>query len=271
MLSILQPKDIANVRSKFATHPLYVAIYDACSDSCAIPKYFQFRQEHVFIEVITLLDSLKEFQDDIDWRRLYRQTIQDYRYLDSNIPDGELACIAAIVCTTLASILVISTPGVYHEIGESLMQQAFAHDNNVPHEELYDLCDRIEQHEEQLKHWIDDYIDSDEFTSEVFESLFADTDLKTDKGSPKHIKFKIGVSTTLRQECMESFLKAINAESNYGKAKKVKGILYYYSSNDDVLELSGTEMDIYNDLCEIYGYKQAYNTFSLAEPKLGAN
>lgn len=271
MLSKLLPKDLAKIRVSFASHPLFVAIQDACGDCCAIPRYFQFRQEHVFIEVITLVDFLKENQGDTDWRRLYNQIIQDYRYLDSKIPDEELACIAAIICITLATILVMSVPRVYHEMGESLLQQVFAHDNNVPREGLYDLCDRMEEHEEQLKVWIDEYIESDDYISEAFESLFADTEIKTDKGSPQHIRFKAGVSTTLRQECMESLQKAINAESNYGKAKKIKGILYYYSSNDDVLELSGKEMDIYNDLCEYWGYQQAYNTFSLAEPKLGAN
>lgn len=213
------------------------------------------------------MDFLKENQGDTDWRRLYNQIIQDYRYLDSNIPNEELECMSSIICVTLASLLVISIPRTYHELGESLLQQAFAHDNNVPRNELYDICDRMEQHEEQLKPWIDDYIDSDEFTSKEFESLFADTDIKTNKGTPLHIKFKAGVSTILRQECMDSLQNAISAKSNYAKAKKVKGILYYYSRND-VLELNGTEMDIYNDLCEFYGYKQAYNTFSSAEPKL---
>ncbi len=271
MLSKLLPKDLANIRNRFASNPLFLAIQDACGDCCAIPQYFQFRQEHVFIEVITLLDFLKENQNDTDWSRLYNQITQDYRYLDSKIPNDELECIAAIVCTTLASILVMSIPRDYHEIGESLLQQVFAHNNDVPREALYDLCDRMEQHEEQLKGWLEEYIDSDNFISEAFESLFADTEIATDKGNPKHIKFKVGASTTLRKECMESLQNAINADSNYAKAKKVKSILYYYSNSDDVLELSGTEMDIYNDLCEFWGYKQAYNTFSLAEPKLVPN
>lgn len=270
MLSKLLPKDILNARNSFASHPLYVAIQDACGDCCAIPRYFQFRQEHVFIEVITLLDFLIENQGDTDWRRLYDQIIQDYRYLDSNIPDEELECIAAIVCVTLASLLVISIPRTYHELGESLMQQAFAHDNNVPREELYELCDRMEEHENQLKVWFDEYIESDEFISETFESLFADTDIKTEKGTPQHIKFKAGASTVLKQECKDHIQRTIDAKSNYGKAKKIKYYLAYYR-DEDVLELTGTEMDIYNDLCEYWGYDQSDKTFYAADPKLGGN
>lgn len=270
MLSKLLPKDLVNVRDRFESHPLYIAIKDACCDCCVIPRYFQFRPEHVFIEVITLLDHLKERQEDTDWRRLYDQFIQDYRYMDSDIPDEELECIAAIVCTTLASILVMSIPRAYHEIGELLLQQVFAQENDIPRKEMYELCDRMEAHEEQLQSWIEEYIDSDDFTSEVFNSLFADTDLKTAKGSPEHIKFKEGVSTTLRQECKEAIQHAVDAESNYGKASKVKDCLWYYKT-EDVIELIGTEKDIYNDLCKFWGYKQAYNTFSLATPNLGSN
>lgn len=270
MLSKLLPKDIQSVRNSFAAHPLFVAIQDACVDCCVIPRYFQFRQEHVFIEVITLLDFLKEHQAETDWRRLYNQIVQDYRYLDSKIPDDELECIAAIVCTTLASILVMSIPRVYHELGESLLQQAFAHDNDVPREELYDLCDRMEEHEEQLTGWLEEYIESDEFISVAFESLFADTDIKTDKGTPQHIKFKAGASTVLKQECKDLIQRTIDAESNYGKARQVKYYLAYYR-DADVLELIGTEMDIYNDLCEFWGYDQSDKTFYAAEPKLGGN
>lgn len=267
MLSKLLPKDIQDIRLSFGSHPLFSAIRDACDDCCAIPQYFQFRQEYVFAEVTMLLDSLKKSKGNTDWRRLYNQILQDYRYLDPNIPKDELECIAAIICTTLASILVMSIPRLYHEIGESLLQQTFAHDNEVPRDKLYELCDRMEEHEEQLKDWFEEYIESGDLLSKAFESLFADADIKTDKGTPKHIKFVVGASPELKKECMELIQRAIDAKSNYGKAKKIKNHLVYYK-NEDVLELSGTEMDIYNDLHDYYGYKQAYNTFSLAEPKL---
>lgn len=270
MLRKLLPNDLENVRNNFAAHPLLEAIRDACCDCCTIPQYVQFRPEYVFIEVIMLLDILKERQNDIAWERLYTQVTQDYRYLDSNTPKDELDCIAAIVCTTIASVLVMSCTGDYHTIGESLLQQAFAHDHNIPREDLYDLCDRMERYEEPLREWIEAYMNSDEFISEAFESLFADISSKTGKGSPKHIKFVPSASPELKKEFTETLQQAIDAKSNYGKAKDIKKYLFYYK-NEYVIELIGSEKDIHADLRTYWGYKQAYNTFSSAEPKLGSN
>lgn len=270
MLKILLPKDLENIRARFAEHPLLVAIQDACYDSCSIPQYFQFRSEHVFVEVIFLLDELKEKQIDVDWSKLHFRITQDYKYLDHDIPDNDLDCIASIICTTLASILTISVYGVYHDIAKMLFQQAFAHDLNIPRDKLFELCDRIEENEEQLSQWIEEYIQSEEFTSEVFESLFANTNLQTELGFSEHIQFVSGISVKLRNEFLGALKRTINNESNYGKAKKVKGLLLYYK-NEGVIELKGTESDIYKDLKKYFGYNQSESTFYAAEPKLGKN
>ena len=263
MLNILLPKDLANIRNNFASHPLFVAIQDACGECCSVPKSCKIRPEHVFVEVVTLLDELKENQEAADWSDLHFRITQDYNYINPDISDDELDCIASIVCTTLAAILVMSIPRVYHNRAELLLQQSFAHDIEVPRDKLYALCDMMEAHDGQLKPWIEEYMNSDELTSEVFESLFADSEDKT----PQHIKIVPGVSGALRVEFKNALRHAIDAESNYGKAKKVKGILSYYS-NEDVIELIGDEIDIYNDLHDYFGYNQSDKTFYAADPKL---
>lgn len=270
MLNILLPKDLADIRNNFATHPLFLAIKDACGECCSVPKYFKFRPEHVFVEVITLLDELKENQNDTDWSDLHFRITEDYDYVNPDIPDDDLNCIASIICTTLAAILVMSIPRVYHDRAGLLLQQSFAHDIEVPRDKLYVLCDKMEAHDGQLKPWIEEYISSDEFISEVFESLFKDVDVKTPQGSPQHIKFVNGVKVELKKEFKEALQHAIDADSNYRKAKKVKGILSYYKG-EEVIELSGTEIDIYNDLHDYFGYNQSDKTFYAADPKLGGN
>lgn len=268
MLSKLQPKNIVEIRNNFGAHPLFVAVQEACCDCCALPVIFQFRPEHVFIEVISLIDTLKEKQEDIVWTKLFNQIRQDYRYLDSSIPDEELNIISAIVCTTLASVLVISIPTFYHRIGEQLLQLVFAHDNDVPREKLYALCDGMEKHEAPLKAWMEEYSHSDEFLSNHFAVFYSDTSMDTDQGSPKHIRFVVGVSVTLRNEFKEAIKHAIEDKKNWGKAAKIKNLLLYYK-NEDVIVLDGTEIDIYNDLYTYFGYRQSDKTFYAAEPKLG--
>lgn len=270
MLNKLQPRKLAEIRSKFGGHPLFAVINNACCDCCAIPKIFQFRPEHVFIEVVTLVDVLKENQQEINWSKLYSQTKQDYLYMDSDIPNDELDCIAAIVCTTLASLLVMSLPRFYHETGEMLLQQVFAHDNKIPRDELYALCDDIEKYEPQLQSWMEEYMQSDEFLSIAFEELYADTVMSTEQGKPTHIRFVEGVSVVLRQECLDSLRNAINSKKNWGKAATIKNLLLFYK-NEDVIILDGTEIDIYNDLYTFWGYRQSDKTFYAAKPKLGRN
>ena len=113
-------------------------------------------------------------------------------------------------------------------------------------------------------------MNSDEFISETFESLFTDISSKTGKGGPKHIKFVASASPELKKEFMETLQRAIDDESNYGKAQKIKKYLRFYK-NENVIELIGNEKAVYADLRTYWGYKQAYNTFSSAEPKLWSN
>lgn len=266
MLSKLPPRKLAGIRNKFDNHPLFVALQETCSDCCALNSVFQFRPEHVFIEVISLVDMLREKQEDIVWTKLFRQIRQDYKYLDSSIPDKELNCISAIICTTLSSVLVMSIPIFYHKIGEQLMQQVFAHDNDVPRESLYELCDSMEKYEKKIKEWFEEYIQSNDFISVEFDELYSDTDLHTELGEPTHIRFIENVDVCLRQEFLEKLRNAIASKQEWGKAGRVKSILYHYEI--EVIILEGSEMDIYNDLHTYYGYNQSYKTFSAAKPKL---
>lgn len=267
MLSILQPQNLVDVRNEFCEHPLFIAIQDACCDICRLSKKFQFRPEHVFIETLTLLDNLKEDPKNTDWSRLDKLLKDDYRFLDSDIPNNELCCIAAIIDCSLASILVLSIPRFYHQFGESLLQQAFAHDNEVPREALYELCDVMEKHETQLIQWFDEYMESNEFTSDEFLAFYQTTDMPTAKGTPEHIKFVPTASALLRDEFKAVLKNAITDSKKWGKAGRVKRHLANYR-DEDVIELYGSEKDIYDDLCYHFGYTQDIKSFYHAKPKL---
>lgn len=268
MLSKLRSANLADIRNNYATHPLFIAIQDACLDICTLPQTFQFRPEHVFVEVLTLLDHLKENQEDTNWSRLNTVIKQDYRFLDSSIPADELSRIAATIDCTLASILVLSTPRLYHTLGESLLQQAFAHDNDIPREPLFNLCDTMEAHADQLLTWFNAYMQSDSFDSDAFRPFFESTDLPTANGTPIHITFVAGVDSKMREEFTSMLRLAATSEQNWGKAGRVKRILRNYR-DDNVVELTGTEKDLYDDLCRCFGYNQDIKSFYGAKPKLG--
>ena len=50
-------------------------------------------------------------------------------------------------------------------------------------------------------------------------------------------------------------------------AGEIKSLLRTYSM-DDIIILSGTDKDIYQDLHDNYGYTQSYSAFMDAAPKL---
>lgn len=268
MLNQLQSSDLVSIRNNFGGVPLFTAVQDACCDCCAVPQRFQFRPEHVFVEVATLLDELKAHPDDINWDRLVQQITQDYRFIDSTIPANELRCIAAIVGCTLASILVMEPSRRFNDIGLNLFQQVLTHDTDVPREALYALCDNMEEHEEMLMKWLEAYWSSEECLSNRFKTLFAVTEMRTDKDTPKHIRFVPTASTSLRLEFLDTLRNVTNEKQNWGKAGQVKRILASYR-DDKVIEMDGTEIEIYEDLRECWGYDQSSKTFYAANPKLG--
>lgn len=267
MLSKLRSANLADIRNNYATHPLFIAIQDACLDICSLPQTFQFRPEHVFVEVLTLLDYLKENQEDTNWSHLDTMLKQDYRFLDSSIPDNELCRIAATIDSTLASLLVLSTPRLYHTLGESLLQQAFAHDSNIPRDTLYDLCDAMESHDTQLLPWFDAYMQSDTFDSDAFLPFYESTDVPTANGTPTHIVIVPTAKVDERNEFKSVLIAAITNTKNWGKAATIKRLLKKYR-DEGIIILSGTEKEIYEDLCTFYGYDQDISTFYAADPKL---
>lgn len=266
MLKKLQPKEIENIRQHFTSHILYCAIKEACCDCCALTQTYCLRQEHVFVEIISYLDDLKENQQDVKWNNLYKDIYQDYRYQNSQIPSEELHTITSTIICTLAAVLAISFPYYYHALAEKLLQQVFAHNQNVPREQLFALMDAMEQHDKDISQWLKDYMQSDEFISDEIKEYLLPIEMQI-KGTPHHISFTENATATLRDEFNSILLKTTNDSKNYAKAKRVKIILNRYQE-EDVISLSGTERDIHNDLVNFYNYNQAYNTFNAAIPKL---
>lgn len=266
MLKKLQPKEIENIRQCFTSHILYDAIKEACCDCCALTQTYCLRQEHVFVEVISYLDDLKENQQNIKWHHLYKDIYQDYRYQNSQIPSEELHAITSTIICTLASVLTISFPYYYHSLAEKLLQQVFAHNHNVPREQLFALMDTMEQRDKDISQWLNDYMQSDEFISDEMKEFLLPLEMQI-KGTPQHITFTEHATIGMRDEFNSVLLRVINDPKNYGKAGRTKTLLKKYE-NDGIIQFLGTETDIYRDLVSCYDYKQDDSTFFAASPTL---
>lgn len=263
MLTKLQTNEIAKIRNGFSDHLLYKTIKDACLECCEIPKVYPLCQEQVFVEVCYLLDELKQKQQDVQWGNLYRNIRQDYHVQNTSIPDNELNCIAITIVYALASILAVSYPSFYHKLAESLLLQVVKIKFAVPQSALNNLMDEFEKCDKTIAQWLKEYMESDEFISDVFTSYF--TPAQTKKG--KYICFTISATIDQRADFTSILNGIIYANKTRGKAGEIRSFLNK-SIRDGVIEISGFDKDIFKELVDNWGYKQQYNTFMAAEPKL---
>ncbi len=267
MLSAFRPSDVANIRKSYAQDIIYQIICEASIGCCDIPKVYALRPEQIFVEVIHLIDELKQEQQDIAWRNLYHNIRQDYELLDKTIPQKELDTIAGTIICVLASFLAVSTPYFYHhDLAQMLFLQLHAKDVHPPMEALENMMDIIERHDKRIAQWIDGYMETDEFISDAFEPYFNPTSISDGK-QPTHIRFTSTATNDQRAEFKSIMHSIVTREKKRGMAEDIKRFLKNQKM-EKVIELIGTETDIWNDLREFFGYPQSYSTFMGANPKL---
>ena len=174
MLTKLQPNDIANIRNRYSDNVLFKAIREACLSCCEIPKVYPLCQEQVFVEVVSLMDELKQEQQDVHWENLFRNIRQDYHLQNTTVPDKELDCITITIVYALASILAVSYISLYHRLAEKLMLQCISHKSAVSPEALDSLMDGIEKYDNEIAEWLRNYMDTNEFLSDKITAYIMD-------------------------------------------------------------------------------------------------
>ena len=263
MLSRLQPNEIAKIRNGFSDNPLYKSIKEACLSCCEIPKVYPLSKEQVFVEVGYLLDELKQEQQDVQWKNLFRNIRQDFHVQNTAIPDQELDCIALTIVYTLASIMAVSYPTFYHKLAEQLMLQVVKIKSVVPQSALDNLMDGVEKQDNAIAQWLKDYMESDVFISDTFASYLSLGQIV--EGT--HIRFAKTATIDQRAEFTSILHTIIEKGKKKGKAGEIRTFIKK-SIVDNVIEVNGSDKDIYNELVTNWGYSQGYNTFMEAEPKL---
>ncbi|MBO4250907.1 MAG: hypothetical protein J5884_06575 [Paludibacteraceae bacterium] len=220
-------------------------------------------QEQVFVEVGYLLDELKQEQQDVQWENLFRNIRQDFHVQDTSVPDHELDCIAITIVYTLASILAVSYPMFYHKLSEQLMLQVVKIKSVVPQSALDNLMDGIEKYDKAIAQWLKKYMESDAFMSDVFASYLSSNQII--EGT--HIRFTKTATIDQRAEFTSILHRIISSGKKQGLAGDIRAHLNR-NIEDSIIEISGYDKDIYNELVAYWGYKQRYNTFMDANPIL---
>lgn len=266
MLNAFQLNDIERIRSNFSDNLLFNTLQDACRDCCERPKVFRFLREHVFVEVVRLLDELKQEQEDVQWDNLYRDLRQDYRPSDQTLPDEELDSITCTIVYALASLLAIAIPRYYNSLSTNLFCQVAHYAPESFRKSFEDardiMMDKIEKNDKELRQWLNDYMQSDDFLSDDLERFISSIQTKG-----KYITFTKNATNAQRAEFMAVLKRIIEEDRVKGKAQEIKNILVLYRS-DGIIVLSGNDTDIFNELNEVYHANISHSAFFRATPRL---
>lgn len=265
MLIKFQINDIAKIRSNYYGHILYKTLNNACLSCCEQVKSYTLRPEQIFVEVLHLIDELKEQQKDIKWDKLYRNIKQDYQMQD-NIAADDIERIVTAIIYTLASILAVSYTCFYHHLAQMLLGQTLNSKTLFTSQSLEELMDGFETQGNSIAEWMKNYMESDKFESDAFQEYFSPVAI-TDSGAPQHILFTTTAKSEQRSDFKSLLKRAVTQKKKHGMAGMIKAILNQ-NVCDEIIILVGTEKDIYNDLTKYYNYTQSYSAFSEASPKL---
>jgi len=263
MLNISKPKDIALIRENYSTHPLFITLRDACTGCCDLTRTYDLRPEQLFVDVIHLLDEWKHHDGNVDWSNLYRLLKQDYHLIDKNISDNDLSIIASTIVTTLGNILTAYFSYyknlAFWTIAQSLLLQPTDQYISIPQQSKDEIAKGIIRHNHELITWLDNYLHSATYLSASINNLF--NNIGNSDVNARHIVFTTTATTQQREEFISTLLRLAKAKKGTkGTAEKVKKLLIKYHS-DGIIKLIAPIDGIYDDLVNIYGYKQSRSGF----------
>ncbi len=266
MLGKFQPQDIAKIRNRYVGHILYVTLREACLSCCEEVKSYPLRPEQIFVEVMYLLDELKQNQSEVQWNNLYRVIKQDYQMQDNAITPDDCDRITTTILCALASVLAVSYTNYYQLLASKIFDKIVTTKAFLSEQALDDVMNGIEKCNLEVAQWLRDYMESDTFESDAFTEYFSPVEL-SENGAPRHIRFTSNATTEQRNEFKSLIKNILSRKKKRGMAGEIKSLLRTYSM-DDIIILSGTDKDIYQDLHDNYGYTQSYSAFMDAAPKL---
>lgn len=248
----LQRNSIEKIKRDFRDHLLYTVISNSFPH--AISGRYALSAEQTFVEVVNLLDILKEKQEDIQWDDLYNYLQDECLRSCEDVSDKELHAVASVIIVTLAAVLLYSPFGIYKKIGKSLLQQ-YDHQNTIDEQrqKINRMAAGLDTHMKSICFWMQEYMQSAEFLSIALEKY-------AEQETPAKLnhRFKYLKSNVPEEIVIEIDKELRNAAAvSRGAGDAFRSLFRKY--NDYILLPTSAE-NLHAELRAYYGYDKTVQT-----------
>lgn len=252
------PNSIEKIRKDYSSEILYAAI--RTSFPRAITGKYALSPEQTFVEVIQLLDELKELQTVIEWNDLYGRLQDDCNRSCSDISEYELHAVVSIIIVALAAVLLYSPYRFYLNTGKSLIKQYNVQNTyNEQRQKIDRMVEAMDKAHVEIRTWLISYMQSAEFLSSALKPYYEQEPVKTFAHRFKYLKEEVDRDSVYQ---LETALHEA-AEKKY-PAKEMVVVL---KKNVSILNIMGVAInEVYNELHAYYNLNQTYVTFSSHYP-----
>ncbi len=171
-----QQSDIANIRSRYTAHPLFVAIDKACYRWEEKMQYLMLSPAEIFWHTANGLDYIREQQQDAlsEIERLATQYYNDWHRTYPAAEKEERALAVTLMIISLANCLYLDGHYLYKKFADTLIRSL----KDKKHTEAYEASlDAYAAYEADITRWMQDYMPSDEWLFDEINQCLTPTDI----------------------------------------------------------------------------------------------
>lgn len=255
-----QQNSIERIRRDFRDNILYSTI--SSSFPRAITGQYALSAEQVFVEVIQLLDNLKEYQEDIDWQDLYDWLLDECSRSCSDISEDQLHAVASIIIVVLGAVLLHSPYRFYKNTGKLLLKQYNDKNENTEHrQKIMRMVEAIDKAGTDICQWIVNYMRCNAFLSEILNQYIEQESTKTYPHKFKYLNKNVDKAII---EEIETQFHRVATDSKHPSKDLIHLLRFDYH---EYITLKGVgAKNVWKEFRDFYGLKQSYPTFSSHYP-----
>lgn len=253
------PRDIVNICSRYVSHPLFVAIDEACYRWEEQMQCIMLSPAEIFWHTANHLDTIREQQEDA-MPMIERLATQHHNNYHRNYPAAEKAEITlavTLIIISLANCLYLDGHYLYKQFADRLICSL----KDKKHTEAYEaLLNAYAAHKADITHWMQAYMPSDEWLSDEINLCLTPTETT----STGHFAY---LTEGLNLTAIQQFENDLREICNRGSAAVVRFITdNMYGTNAKISALkwqSAPVKERYNELCH-FGLKKKLSSFEKA-------
>lgn len=253
------PNDIANICSRYASHPLFVAIDEVCYRWEEQMKCLMLSPAEIFWHTANSLDHVREQQEDAMpvLKRLAAQYYNDYHRAYPEAVEEERTLAVTLLIVSLANCLYLDRHYLYKHFADTLIRSL----KDKKHTEAYEaLLVAYAPYEADITRWMQVYMPSDEWLSDEINQCLT----QAQTTATEHFAYLADGLTLPAVQQFENDLKEI---CNRGSAAVVRFITdNMYGTNATISALKWQNAPVkerYNELCR-FGLQKTLSSFEKA-------